>query len=108
MYSRVTLLEIDTLRADIAEAAELFRGSVLPALRTREGFEGALVLATPEGKGMILTLWETEEAADAAKSFGTEVLAHYMALFASPPGRDHYEVLCAELPVERGAPIPVG
>ena len=59
MYSRVLLLEIDTVRVDVEEATQLFRASVLPALRTREGFEGALVLATPEGKGLILTLWET-------------------------------------------------
>jgi hypothetical protein len=102
MYSRVTLLEIDTLRADVEEATELFRGSVLPALRACDGFEGALVLATPDGKGMILTLWTTEEAADAAGGVGTEMLEHYMALFTAPPGRECYEVVCAELPI--GAP----
>lgn len=107
MYSRVLLLEIDTLRADVAEATELFRASVLPALRAREGFEGALVLATPEGKGMILTLWDTEETATAAKRFGTEVLERYMALFSAAPGRECYEVVCAELPSAR-AVAPVG
>ena len=107
MYSRVLLLEIDTLRADVAEATELFRASVLPALHAQEGFEGALVLATPEGKGMILTLWATEQAAVEAQSFGTEALERYMALFSAPPGRECYEVVCSELPAGRTA-IPVG
>lgn len=99
MHSRVTQIEIDTLRLDVEEAAELFRASVLPALRKRDGFEGAVVLATPEGRGMIVSFWATEEAALEATGFGTEVLAHYMALFKEPPGRECYEVVCAELPV---------
>jgi hypothetical protein len=85
MYSRVLLLEIDTLRADVAEATELFRASVLPALRAQEGFEGALVLATPEGKGLILTLWATRRAVDAG--FGAEALSA-TALFSAPQ-REH-------------------
>ena len=35
MYSRVTLLEIDTMRVDIDDAAALFRAHVAPGLRSR-------------------------------------------------------------------------
>jgi hypothetical protein len=103
MYSRVTLLEVDTLRIDMDDAVGLFRGSVLPALREHAGYEGALVLTTPEGKGMIATLWETEEAAAASAAFATGELERFMTLFRAPPGRDHYEVAYAELP-----PVSVG
>jgi heme-degrading monooxygenase HmoA len=98
MYSRVTLLEIDTLRITIDEATELFRAEVLPRLREQEGFVGAVVLATPEGKGMIVTAWESEAAAAAAAGFASGELERYMTLFRAPPGREYYQVVFAELP----------
>lgn len=98
MYSRVTLLEIDTLRTSIEDAAELFRHDVLPRLREQEGFAGAVVLATPEGKGMIITAWESEEAAVGAAGFASEELERHTTLFKAPPGREYYEVVFAEMP----------
>jgi heme-degrading monooxygenase HmoA len=91
MYSRVTLLEIDTIRTTVAEAADVFKEAVLPQLREQEGFEGAVVLATPEGKGMIITVWDTEETA-------ANTAATHMALFKAPPGREYYEVVFADVP----------
>ena len=61
MYSRVTLLEVDTLRTSMEDAETLFCDRVLPGLQEQEGFEGVLVLSTAEGRGMIVTLWATEE-----------------------------------------------
>lgn len=98
MYSRVTLLEIDTVRLGVDEAVELFKAEVLPQLREQAGFEGVVVLATPEGKGMIITVWETEEAAAEAAAFGTGLLEGYMALFKAPPGREYYAVAYSEMP----------
>ena len=100
MYSRVTLLEIDTMRIDVGGAVELFRDQVLPRLREQEGFLGVYVMGTPEGRGMLVSLWETEEAADATAETGfyPEVLAQYVTLFRSPPGREHYEILLADTP----------
>ena len=100
MYSRVTLLEIDTLRIAMAEAQALFREEVLPALHEQEGFEGVYVLGTAEGKAMLITLWATEKAAEAGGETGfyAEELATYMTLFRAPPGRERYEVLLAEAP----------
>ena len=66
MYSRVTLLEIDTMRVDIDDAAALFRAHVAPGLSEQEGYEGAVALVTPEGKGMIITFWDTEDGAQDA------------------------------------------
>jgi heme-degrading monooxygenase HmoA len=98
MYSRITLLEIDTVRIGVDEAVELFKTEVLPKLREQEGYEGVAVLATPEGKGMIVTVWETEEEAADAAGFASAALERYMALFRSPPGREYYEIAFAELP----------
>jgi hypothetical protein len=55
------------------------------------------VFTTPEGKAMIVTLWDTEQAAAAAAEFGTGALEEYAMLFSAPPGRELYEVSVLEL-----------
>lgn len=97
MYSRVTQLEIDTMRIGIDDAAALFREHVLPGLELEEDYEGVAVLATPEGKGMIVTFWSTEESARDASGFAAEALERYMTLFKAPPGREYYEVVVADM-----------
>ena len=96
MHSRVTQLEIDTMRLDVHEAAELFRTEVLPDLVTQDGYLGAVALATPEGKGAIVTFWETEEGARDASGFASAQLERYVTIFRSPPGRETYEVMLAD------------
>jgi heme-degrading monooxygenase HmoA len=98
MYSRVTLLEIDTMRSDVSEAAARFEAEVMPQLRELEGFVGAVVLATPEGKGMVITVWETEEAVEASADFAAMQVERFVTLYAAPPGREYYEVLYADMP----------
>jgi hypothetical protein len=98
MFSRVTLLEIDTMRIDPVDATSLFKEHVLPGLEEQDGYEGVIVLTTPEGKGMIITLWETEEGARDASGFAAAELERYMTMFKAPPGREHYEVVFADTP----------
>jgi hypothetical protein len=104
MYSRVTALEIDTLRVSVEETAAEFRTEILPLLEQRPGYEGTLVLATPEGQGIVVTFWETAEAADASADLADEAVERFVTVFRSPPGREHYEVLYADLPAEVAAP----
>jgi len=98
MYSRVTLLEIDTLRTTVDEAVALFEDEVLPDLREQDGYEGVVVLANPDGKAMLVSVWETEDDAVASAEFARGALEQFVTLFRSPPGREQYEVLLAELP----------
>jgi hypothetical protein len=97
MYSRVTQLEIDTIRVSIDEATSLFQEEVVPRLRDQEGYEGGFALVTPEGKGMVVTFWETEAEAKDASGFASAELARRMTMFASPPGRECYEVAFSDL-----------
>ncbi|HMB18673.1 MAG TPA: hypothetical protein VKO41_05090 [Gaiellaceae bacterium] len=101
MYARVTQLEIDTTRIDMAHAVELFREEVLTELRSLEGFEGVYVLANPEGNAMLVTFWATEKGAQAQieSGFYGEQLRRFAAIFRSPPGRASYSVAFAEEPV---------
>jgi heme-degrading monooxygenase HmoA len=98
MYSRVTLLEIDTVRIGVEDAVAYFRAEVLPRVREQAGYQGVVVLATPEGKGMIISIWETEEAAEAAAGLASQAVEESIALFRSPPGREYYEVAFADTP----------
>ena len=44
MYSRVTLLEIDTLRVDVDDVVARFEEEILPRVRELPGFEGVAVM----------------------------------------------------------------
>ena len=98
MYSRVTLLEIDTLRAEIDEVVERFTTELLPGLRELPGFEGIFVLVTPQGKGMVVSLWDSEEAIAGSAAAAAGAVQEFVTLYRSPPGREHYRVAYAEMP----------
>jgi heme-degrading monooxygenase HmoA len=99
MYARVTLFELDTVRLSLNEALSRFEAQVLPALRTQPGYEGVYALVTPEGKGLLLSLWQTEHDAEAGVESGyyDEQLAKFFMVLRTPPGRDHYEVIFSEV-----------
>ena len=105
MVARVTLAEIDTLRMPLAEAIGVFESRIAPALREQDGFEGVYVLATPEGKALVMTLWRDEEAAEAGVASGlyAEQVEQYVAVFRAPPGREVYDVVHVELPERTAA-----
>ncbi len=98
MFGRITLFEIDTMRIDLDTALERFKEAVLPALRKQPGYKGVYVMRTPEGKGMLMTLWETQEAAQAGvvSGFWAEQIDKFVSVFRAPPGREHYEVVFIE------------
>ena len=80
------------------EAVDLFTSEVLPDLREQQGYQGVVVLANPDGKAMLVSVWEREEDAAASAEFARVALEHFVTLFRSPPGREQYEVRLAELP----------
>jgi hypothetical protein len=98
MYSRVTLLEIDTLRTTIPAAVERFEELVLPGLREQDGYEGVVVLANPDGKALLVSVWEDEDAANASAGFASHALDEFATMFRLPPGREGYDVVLAEMP----------
>ena len=98
MYSRVTQLEVDTLRFGTNEALEAFERDVVPLLREQEGYEGAYVLMNETGKAELITFWDTEAEAQTTP-FYTEQLTQHVTLFRSAPGRESYEVRFADTPL---------
>lgn len=102
MVARVTLAELDVVRMRLENAIELFKESVVPALREQDGYQGVYVLLSPEGKVLAITFWESEEAAEAGiaggRSFYAQQIEKFVTLYGSPPGREHYEVVLADAP----------
>ena len=103
MIARVTIAEIDFVRMGLEESVNLFRDSVVAALREQDGYEGCLVLVSPQGQALALTFWRDEESADAGlaggRSFYAEQVEKFVTIYRSPPGRETYEVVVADLPV---------
>jgi heme-degrading monooxygenase HmoA len=99
MFARLTLLEVDTLRTSMDAAVERFRAEVLPRLQLQDGYDGVLVLTPEEGKAAVVSLWRTNEAADAsvATGFYGESVGRFTTIFSAPPGRELYEVQLADL-----------
>jgi heme-degrading monooxygenase HmoA len=102
MVARVTVAEIDAVRMSVPQAVELFRESVVPSLREQEGYEGAYVLLSDEGKALVLTFWESEEAADAGltggRSFYAQQVEKFVTIYRAPPGREVYRVALSDAP----------
>jgi heme-degrading monooxygenase HmoA len=100
VFARATEAEIDAVRMSVQEGIDLFKESVLPSLHMQDGFEGAYLLLSPEGKALALTFWDTEEAADAglASGFYNEQVEKFVTIYRAPPGRSSYEVVVADAP----------
>jgi heme-degrading monooxygenase HmoA len=99
MFARVTLFEIDTTRLPLQEGEQIFMEKVLPRVRQQDGFRGVYLMRTPEGKGMVLTLWESEEAAQRGiqSGFYQEQVGTFVTFMRQAPGREQYEVVVADL-----------
>jgi len=104
MVVRATEAEIDVVRTNPNDAIALFEESVIPALHEQEGYEGCYVLLSEEGKVLVLSFWESNEAARATRLSGfyqeqIEKLAD-LVVFRQAPGREAYDVMIAETPHE--------
>jgi heme-degrading monooxygenase HmoA len=108
MFARVTPFEIDTLRIPLADAERLFDEQVVPRLEQQPGMAGFYVMRTPEGKGLVITLWETEQAAIAGIESGyyDEQVSRFVTFMRQPPGREHYEVTRERVPTDAAAKRP--
>jgi len=106
MVARVTLAEIDPVRQNPRRAIERFESELVPALHEQAGYEGCYVLLSEEGKVLVLSLWESDEAARATRLSGfyqgqIEKLSD-VVVFRATPGREAYDVVVADAPVTAG------
>ena len=106
MVARVTVAEIDPVRQDPRHAIERFESALVPALQEQDGYAGCYVLLSDEGKVLVVTLWSSEEAAQATRVSGfyeaqIEKLSDFV-VYRSDPGRESYDVVVSDAPVNAG------
>ena len=93
MDARVVVMPGQPGKTD--EAKKVFAESVIPVARQQAGFKGAMFLTDPNsGKGMSVTLWETEADLKASEASGylQEQIAKFAPLLAGPPTREVFDV----------------
>ena len=93
MDARVVTVQIQTGKTD--EAIGIYRDAVVPVAKEMQGFKAAFLLTDPNtGKGISVTLWETEAdmTAGETSSYLQDQIAKFAAVFVEPPVVERYEV----------------
>ncbi len=93
MFARLTRVQVNIDRLD--ETVKLFEESVIPAAKSQKGYRGAYLLTDRKtGKGVALTLWDSEQDAIANEQSGyyQEQVDKFKDVFTAPPVREGYEV----------------
>ena len=102
MIARVLEGEIDAVRMSLDDAVDIVRGSVVPALREQEGYEGMYLLLTTEGRALAISLWTSGEAAEAgvvdSRPLYEDRIEKFTTIYRAPPGRGTYRVALADTP----------
>ena len=97
MHARVTTSQARS--EALEEAIRIVQESILPAARQQPGFRGLLHLADRgSGKGLTVSLWETEAAMRASEESGyyREQLDKVLTLLVAQPLPAAYEVVIHE------------
>ena len=97
----MTHVRLTTLQADpskLEDGIRLFREQALPTARQQRGFQGArLLVDRKSGKVVAVTLWESEEAAQASESAMRQPRAQAVQLLgATEPATDVLEMVVNE------------
>ena len=93
MYARTVTAQAQP--GKVEEAISIYRNSIVPTSKEQKGFKGGFfVVDNATGKGVSLTLWETEADMQAAEASGylREQIAKLGATLATAPVSEHFEV----------------
>ncbi|CUI07272.1 hypothetical protein [Massilia antarctica] len=94
MFARVT--HVQAKPEKMGEVVALYTESVLPVLQQLQGFKATFLLTDPaSGKGMSVTLWESDAdrlAGDSAAALRGPIVA-VMPLLAAPPVAQSFDAI---------------
>jgi len=93
MFARLTIVQVKKNKID--ETREIYEDSVIPAAKSQRGFRGAYLLSNRKsGKGVSITMWDSEEDAVANEQGGyyQQQLSKFKDFLTAPPVREGYEV----------------
>ena len=101
MFARVTRFEAASRDVDLDAVQGTFERLVVPEMRKQPGYEGCYLLRTREGAGLVVALWESEDAMRSSETGGA--YAEHVERFRSLLGRrsvvESYEVAYADHPI---------
>ena len=97
MFARVTVVQGSPDKVE--QGIESFNGAVLPAVKGVDGYRAAFLLVDrTTGKGMGITLWESEDARRrGAEAVDEARAATIKAMGGTVPPVDEYEVVASDL-----------
>ena len=97
MYARVTVVQGSPEKID--QGIEAFNDGVLPAAKSVDGYKAAFLLVDRQtGKGMGVTLWDSEEARRrGAQAVDEARAAAIKAMGGSIPPVEEFEVVASDL-----------
>ena len=93
MFARLTIVQVKSDKLD--ETIKIFEEGVVPAAKSQKGFREAYLLTDRKtGKGISMTLWDSEEEAVANEQSGyyQEQVSKFKEFFTATPVREGYEV----------------
>ena len=93
MHVRAVTVQIQPGKTQ--EAIDLFKESLVPALKAQKGFQGFYLMTDANsGKGLGISVWETEADMLAVESSGAyqEQVSKFGDVFAGAPALEHYEL----------------
>jgi len=93
MFARLTIVQVKIDKQD--ETVKIFKEGVIPAAKSQKGYRGAYLLTDSKtGKGISITLWDTEKNAIANEQSGyyQKQVDRFKGFFTAPPVREGYEV----------------
>jgi len=93
MFARLTIVQVKIGNLD--ETVKIFKEGVIPAAKSQKGYRGGYLLTDSKtGKGISLTLWDSEGDAIANEQSGyyQEQVSRFKGFFTAPPVREGYEV----------------
>ena len=93
MFARFTYTQMSsTDKTD--DALDIWKEKVGPALKQAKGFKGAYVIGDRKtGKGVTVTLWESESDMKATDATMPQTLALFAGFFAAAPDQEALDVL---------------
>jgi len=93
MHARVTTVSVQPDK--VAETTRIYNESILPSIKAANGNRGVfLLIDSASGKGMSITLWNSEADGQMYDSSGSyrEQVAKVSQFFSAPPSLATYEV----------------
>lgn len=93
MIARVTSVSVQPDK--VAEVTRIYNESILPTVKAASGNRGVfLLIDAASGKGMSITVWNTQADGEAYDSSGSyrEQVAKVATFFSAPPSLASYEV----------------